>query len=143
MWLQRLRLELGVELAAEEVRMIRELNDLDVGAVRRAAGDPHAAADQHRFVLAVELVAMAMALADLERAVGLRGLAVGLELAGPRAQAHGAAQLVNAAQLAQLVNDAVRRRGVELAGVGVGQTADVASKLDARRLHAQADPEVG
>src|SRR5215469_15175193 len=97
-----------MELAAEEVRMIRELDDLDISAVRRAAGDPHAAAHQHRFVLAVELVAMAVAFTDLERAVGLRGLAVGFELAGPGAQAHGAAQLVDAAQLAQLVDDAVR-----------------------------------
>jgi hypothetical protein len=37
----------------------------------------------------------------------------------------------------------VRRGGVELAGVGVLQAADVARELDAGGLHAEADAEVG
>src|SRR6185312_12503497 len=53
------------------------------------------------------------------------------------------AKLIDTAQLAQLVDDAVRGSLVEFAGVGFGQLADIASVLDARRLHAQADAEVG
>src|SRR5271166_5219806 len=64
MRLQRLRLELGMELAAQEVRMAGDLDDLDVGAVRRCTADAQAAGGQHTLVLAVELVAMAMPFAD-------------------------------------------------------------------------------
>src|SRR5260370_34953627 len=70
-------------------------------------------------------------------------MAVEFELTSPRAQAHGAAELVDAAELTQLVDDAVGRAWVELAGVGVGQPADVARVLNASRLHPQEDPEVG
>ena len=42
--LQRLRLELGMELAAEEPGMVGDLADLDVRAVGRLAGDAQAGA---------------------------------------------------------------------------------------------------
>src|SRR3954463_719698 len=86
---------------------------------------------------------MPMALADLEVAVDAMCERVGLDLAGPRAQAHGAAELVDAAQLAQLIDDAVRGGLVELARVRAFEHAHVARKLDAGRLHAEANAEVG
>ena len=64
MRLERLGLEFGMELAAEEEGMVGNLDDLDVGAVGRGAGDAHAGAGEQRFVFAVEFVAMAVALAD-------------------------------------------------------------------------------
>ena len=64
--------------------------------------------------LAIELVAMAMAFADLVGAVGCARKAAFRQLAGIRAQAHRAAQFVDAFQFAKLVDDAVRRRGIEL-----------------------------
>jgi hypothetical protein len=78
------------------------------------------------FVFAVEFVTMAVALADLVLAIGFVRQRVRLHLAGPRAQPHGAAQLFHAAQLAQLVDHAMRRRRIELARVGLLQAADVA-----------------
>src|SRR4051812_26643677 len=86
---------------------------------------------------------MAMALADLEVAVDAVGQRVGLDLAGPGAQAHGAAELVDAAQLAQLIDDAVRGGLIELARIRAFEHADVPRKLDACRLHAEANAEVG
>src|SRR4051812_31731332 len=83
-----------------------------------------------------------MALADLDVAVDALRQSVGLDLAGPRAQAHGAAKLVDAAQLAQLIDDAVRRGLVELARVRAFKSTHVARKLDACRLHAEADSEI-
>ena len=94
------------------------------------------------FVLAIEFVAMAVALADFGFAVDLVRQRVRLDLAGPCAQPHGAAQFFDAAQFAQFVDHAVRRRRIELAGVGVGQPANVARKFDAGGLHAQANAEV-
>src|SRR3954454_5028345 len=86
---------------------------------------------------------MAMALADLEVAVDAMCERVGLDLAGPRAQAHGAAELVDAAQLAQLIDDAVRGGLIELARIRAFEHANVPRKLDACRLHAEANAEVG
>ena len=86
---------------------------------------------------------MAVALADFGFAVGLEGVGVGVEFALPGAEAHGAAEFFYAAQLAQFVDDAVRSGGIEFAGVGLVESADVAGELDAGGLHAEADAEVG
>src|SRR5439155_11320928 len=61
----------------------------------------------------------------------------------PGAQPHGPAQLVNPAQLAQFVDDAVRGVGIELRAVCSFETADVARVFDHRALKAQANAEVG
>ena len=94
------------------------------------------------FELAVEFVAVAVALADLGRAVRLRARSCPRPAGRIRAQPHGAAQFVHALQLAQLVDHAVRRGRIELGGVGVFEAAHVARELDHHRLHAQADAEV-
>src|SRR6185503_8600853 len=117
--LERLGLELRMELAADEVRMVIELDDLDVGSVGSRSRYAQAGAGQHRFILAVELVAVAMAFADLRlAAVDLGSERAGGELADPGAEAHGATEFIDAAQFAQLVDDEMRGRGIELAGVG-------------------------
>ena len=56
--------EFGVELAAEEEGVAGDLYDLDVGCVGGGAAQAEAAAGEEGFVLAVELVAVAVALAD-------------------------------------------------------------------------------
>src|SRR6266481_7445877 len=98
-----------MELAAEEIRVAGDFHDLYVSSIRSGSGNAQAGAGQNGFILPVELIAVAMPLTDLGAAVGVRRLAVWLQLAGPCAQAHGSAQFVNAGQLAQLINDAVRR----------------------------------
>jgi len=52
-------------------------------------------------------------------------------MAGPGAEAHGSAHLLDAGQLAELIDDAVGRGGIELAGVCAGEAGDVARVLDA------------
>src|SRR3954468_22939132 len=107
-----------MELAADKVRMGIELDDLHVGAVRRGSGDAQPRAGENRFVLAVELVTMAMALADLRLAVvDLRSERPRGELAYPGAEPHGAAEFIDTAQFAEFVDDTMRGRGIELAGV--------------------------
>ena len=66
-----------------------------------------------------------------------------LNFASPRAQTHGAAQFFHTAQFAQFVDNPVRGGRIKLAGIGIRETAHVACELDARRLHAQADTEIG
>src|SRR5258708_35069994 len=115
MRLQRLRLELGMELAADEMRMIRQSHHLYVSTVGRRPRNSQSRRHHRLLVFAVEFVAMAVALADFQLAVDFVGQRVGLNLASPCAQPHGAAQFFDAAQLAQLVDHAMRRRLIELA----------------------------
>src|ERR1039458_6884013 len=85
---------------------------------------------------------MTVALADLKLAVNFMRQSVGFNLASPCAQTHGAAKFFDAAQLAQLVNHTMRRRLIELAGIGIFQPDHVARKLNAGRLHSETDPKV-
>src|SRR5436309_1939533 len=71
MRLHRLALELGVELAAEEPWVVRDLADLDVRIIRSLAGKLQARRLQVLFILAIEFVAVTMPLLDLPRAVRL------------------------------------------------------------------------
>src|ERR1700693_3702371 len=115
MRLQRLRLELGMKLASDEMRMIRQSHNLNVSSVGRRAGDVQPSRHHRLFVLAVEFVTMAVALADLELAINLVRQRIKLNLASPCAQTHGAAKFFDAAQLAQLIDHAMWRRRIELA----------------------------
>src|SRR5208337_2337041 len=103
---------------------------------------PQTRSRERFFVFAVEFITVPVTLADLKLAVDPVRQGSRLDFAGPGAQPHGAAQLFYATQFAQLIDHAVRRRGIELAGIGLGQTANVARELDARRLHPQADSKV-
>ena len=114
MRLQRLGFELGMELAAEIPGMAGQFADFDVNSVRSFTGEPQAVLLEHRFVFAIELVAMTVPFTDLARSIGRPGEAVLGQQAGVRAQAHGAAQLIDALQLTQFVDDAIGRGGIEL-----------------------------
>ena len=123
--------------------MAGDLDDFDVGLVGRGPRDAQAATGEKRLVLAIEFVAVAMALADFGlAAVGAAGERVGLQIAGPCAETHGAAHFFNAEQLTQLVDDAVLRGGIEFARVSVFEAADVAGEFNAGGLHAQTDSKV-
>ena len=65
------RLELGVELNREKPRVIRYLRDLDELAVGAHAGDLEAVFGQVREVFLVDLITVAMALADFGDVVDL------------------------------------------------------------------------
>ena len=69
--LERLRLELGMELHRHVPRMRRQLDDLDELAVERPADDLEPVLGQRLLVQAVELVAMAVPLVDDVLAVEL------------------------------------------------------------------------
>src|SRR5258708_5080055 len=105
--LQRLRLELRMELATQIPRMIRELADFDVYAVGSFPGQAQSVLGQDLFIVAIEFVTMTMTLTDLGLAVGLAGETVFCEQAGIGAQAHGAAPLVDALPFPQFVYDAI------------------------------------
>src|SRR5207244_9781050 len=87
----RPRTELRVELRADHPGVVADLADLDERAVRgRAAGD-EAGLFELGAVLVVELVAVAVALGHLVRAVSAVGARAGDEAAGVLAEPHAAA----------------------------------------------------
>src|SRR4051812_22696436 len=141
--LKRLRFELGMELATQIPGMVADLADLDIGVIRCLAGNPQPGGGQDLLVFTVEFVAMPVALADLGSSVGFMRETALLQNAGPGSQTHRAAQLVDALELAQLINHAVRRPEIEFARVGPLQAAHVARVLDHHGLHPEADTEVG
>src|SRR5438477_6149825 len=71
--LQRLGLEFRMKLAAEKEWMGRYFNDFHVGCIGSSPGDPQPPTREDSLVLAVELISMAVALADLRGPIGLRG----------------------------------------------------------------------
>src|SRR5208282_5963982 len=83
MRLQRLRFEFRMELASDEKRMARNLDDLNVSAVRSRAGNAQPGRDHGLLILAVELVTMPVPLADLGLAIHFVSQRPRLDLARP------------------------------------------------------------
>src|ERR1019366_5656678 len=98
MRLHGLRFELGMELASQEPRMVRNFADLHVGAVGRLPGNTQSGRLQTFFIFPVELIAVPVALLDFARAIRPVGEARFGEAAGPASQPHGAAEFVDALQ---------------------------------------------
>src|SRR5580765_1772175 len=111
---ERLRLELGMELDGDEPRMRRQLRDLDELAVGRAARHLHPVLRERRLVETIEFEAMPMPLVDQIAAVDSVRDRSGHEFARVASQSHRAAELVDAEQVAQLVDHLVRRVFVHL-----------------------------
>ena len=63
---RRLRFEFGMELAADKPRVVRRFDDFDVNAVGSASGDAESGARERFLVVAIELVAVAVALGNFE-----------------------------------------------------------------------------
>src|SRR5947208_3552626 len=86
------RPELRVELPGDEPRVIGQLDDLHETFLRPHPRDPEAVLLEERPVLVGDLVAMAVALLDLPRAVDLRGQRVLGEDDGIEPESHRAAE---------------------------------------------------
>ena len=142
MRLERLGLEFRMELAADEIRMTGDFDDFDVRSVRRRAGDLQAAGNHRVFVLAVEFVAMAVALADFELAVYLVG-----EVRARSCKARRPGAWCRRVLPRRAVRAAYRSRGARSPDrtrwSPLPPIRNVAGILDAGGLRAETDPEIG
>src|SRR6266540_5446060 len=151
----RIRREFRVELAAEEPRMLRQLDHLaQVARERalRARADDESRRDEPRQVMVVDLIAMPVALGDRRTAVDAVRERAGHDLARLRAEAHRAAEIgARAAPLDRAVavlplrderDDRMRRVEIELGAVRAGEPRLVACELDHGELHAEADAQI-
>ena len=85
--------ELGMELDADEERMVFELHDFDQLAVGRNAAGNQSGPGQRFAIIVVDLKAMPVALGNGGRAVGRGRFGAGHQLARPQTEPHGAAHL--------------------------------------------------
>src|SRR6185295_10367303 len=90
---ERAALELGMELDADEPRMVGALDDLGQLVVGRHAGEDQPRPFQRVAVMNVDLVAVAVPLADLILAVDRAHDAVAIELSLIGAEAHRPAKV--------------------------------------------------
>src|SRR6185369_2224353 len=135
--------EFGVELAAEEPRVLGGFDDFDVVFVGGATGDAKAGGDEDLFVVAVEFVSVTVTFADFQLAVGFGRERARLQFAWPGAQTHGAAHFVHTQELAKLVNHAMRGLWIAFGGVGAFESRHIARVFHGGALHTQADSEEG
>ena len=152
----RVRRELGVILATEEPGVVAELDDLAQVAGERALrprADNKAGGFEPRQVMVVHFIAVAMALGHRRCAVDAVRQRAGNDLAGLRAEAHRPAEIglggsffdgsVAVLPFGDECDDRMRRIGIELGAVGVGEPRLVPCILDHRELHAEADSQIG
>src|SRR6266550_1238791 len=133
------RLKLRVELTADIPRMRLKLHHLDQRSVGRKAAQVQSVLDELVAVLVVDLVAMAMPLADLRLAIDRGGLRSWSEPAGVRAEAHGTAHVSDVLLVFHQGNDRIVALRRKLTGVTVRQADDVAGEFNDCRLHSETD----
>ena len=135
-------LELGVELAGHEPRMVRQLDDLDQAAIGRLTGQHHARTLERRAIAVVHLEPVAVSLVDDLLAVDRRGLRARGEARRIQTQPHRAALVLHVALVGHEVDHRVLGEHVELGRVGIARADDVAGELDDRALQPKAQTEV-
>src|SRR5581483_6183319 len=139
---RRARLELGVELAGDEPRVVRQLDDLDEPALLERPGDDEPVVDELLAVVVVHLVAVPVPLVDHRLPVGLvRARAVG-DLDRLRPEAHRASQVFDFLLLGEQVDHRERRLRIHLGRVRALEPDDVTRELRDGDVHPEADAEV-
>lgn len=142
-WFVGLGLELRMELAGDVEFVGRELNDLDQAFFGADRTDDQAFGFELLAVVGVEFETMAMALGDvIDIMVELCRLGSCKEDRFTGAKAHVVAHGGEFFLLFLQADHGMRCVFVELGGVSIGETADIARKLDGGDLHAEADAEI-
>src|SRR5712675_1839781 len=151
MRLEGFRFELGMKLHADKPRVIGEFDDFRQHAVGRHSGKPQSGRFERLFIADINLIAMAMPLADTGGAVDLCHPAFGGEHRFVGAQPHGSAEI--SLGLAPLQSVAAHPFGhqpdywmytrTKFGGSRIGEVREVPRSLYHRHLHAKADPEIG
>src|ERR1700730_11749534 len=148
--LEGFRFELGMELHADEPRVIGKLDDFGQHAVRRYAGKAQPGLLQSVLVSDIDLVAMAMPLADLGRAVNLRYPALRREHRLIGADPHRPAKIpVQFPSLQRIAPDPLGHQpdyrmfaSTEFRGASPPETREMPRCFDDRHVHAKADTEI-
>ena len=111
--LMRFAVEFGMELAGDEEGVFGYFDDFDQFAIGSITAEAEASLLELFAVGVIEFVAMAVAFVHDESAVEASGFCADDELAGLRAEAHGAALFCDSGLLVEHCDDGVRRIGIK------------------------------
>src|SRR6185437_6954727 len=149
--LEGLRFQLGVELHADEPGVTGDLDDLGQFAVGRHAGEAQPLVLETALVVDVDLVAVAMTLADIGGAIELAHPTARRQHRLVGAEPHRAAEIaVRPAPLELVAAHPFRHQpdhrvsaGTKLGRARLRQVGEMTCRLDDGHLHAEADAEIG
>ena len=131
----------GVILRADIPAFFGDLHHFHKFCLGVASDAFHAALLEGLQEIVVELEAVAVAFADLGRAVSLGGFRAGKELALVGSETHRASHVGDRFLLLHEVDHVIGCLGVHFGGVGVFEAEHVAGELDHHALHSEADAE--
>src|SRR5581483_3351541 len=147
---ERPRFQLRMELHPDKPGMIVVFDNLRQDAVRRHAGEPHAALLEAALVGGVDLIAMPVTFRYFGRPVNLGDVAAAAEQCRIGTEPHRAAEIAAGSALLELValeplrhepDDRFARRG-KLGRIGFLDAAQIPRRLDDGHLHPKADAEI-
>ena len=142
MWAVRSGLKLRVRLRCDEPRMLRVFNHLNDTFVWRETAEHETIFGEDASKVVVDLVAVTMALMDLDAAVFLISLRVLIENTRIGAETERAADILDTVLVRQKCDNRIGGVRIDLDAVGIGKTADIAGKLDDRDLHSEAQTKI-
>ena len=137
----RSTLEFRMELYPDEERMCRDLYYLDKSRLRILASGLHACRLDHREILVVELVSVAMTFRYLFRAIYAICQRILLEPAVICTEPHGTALDGGTLLVLHEVDNRDRGGRVDFRGYSILETEHVPGKLDNCHLHTETDTE--
>ena len=138
----RAALKLWMILHAHEEGLLAQLHGLYQTAVRGYAAQGQAGIADFITIEIVKLIAMAMAFADLLRAVAARQRGAGLHHARICAQAQRAALVDFIILIGHEIYHRMRTVGIELVRIRIRPADHMAGKLNHRHLHTQTNAQV-
>src|SRR5262249_22073269 len=138
----RARLELRVELAGDEPRMVGQLDDLHEPPLLERAAYDEARLHEPRPIVVVDLLSVPVPLVDDGLTVGLRDARSPRPLPRVAAGPLRAAGILDLLLLRQQVDDRVWRLRVHVGRVRPLEPDHVARELRDRDVHSEADAEV-
>src|SRR5258708_39495210 len=138
----RATLKFRVELCSYKPGMISQFYNFHQAIIRGTFADNDAFGFHTLAVLIIEFIAMAMTFEHNSFPIGLIGLTTRSEAANPVAQTHSTAFICDLALRIHQVNDGIRSLRVKFGTIRIMQSKHVASKLNDRNLHTQAETQV-
>src|SRR5579872_1777483 len=119
-----------MKLDSQHPRMGRDLRYLTQLSLVQFARKYHALLFKGRLILVVELIAVTVSFPNEFLPIGLVGEGSFFDVARVGAEAHGSAEVLDLALLAEHRDDGIGGVAVHFSGVGLGKAKDMTGKLD-------------
>ena len=136
----RAALELGMELNADEERMIAQLHRLHDSIVRRGSGEYESDAGEPVAIIVAELITVTVTFMNQRLPIAPVEKRIFVYLTGITTQAHRSAHLNARILIRHKIDHLMGAVLVKLTGICTEKACDIPRKFDNRNLHSQAEP---